>query len=73
MYFGIFDIGVAFGHLNLQKIDTSWFIEIRPTINIFSKGRFSEVLCLGAGYKPNSEQKFLTEICNSINFNITNK
>ena len=71
--FGIFDIGLAVGHLNLQKSDTSWFIEIRPTINIFSKGRFSEGLCLGVGYKLNSKQKFMTEICNSINFNITNK
>lgn len=71
--YGIFDIGVAVGHLNFLNSDSSWFIEFRPTINIFSKGRFSEGLCLGFGYKIKSEQKLMTEICNSINFNITNK
>ena len=40
--FGIFDLGVAGGKLNSFKNDSSWFIELRPTINIFSKGRFSE-------------------------------
>ncbi len=69
--FGIFDLGLAVGKLNLVKNDSSWFTEIRPTINIFSKGRFSEALCLAAGYKFNSSQGFMTEICNSINFNIT--
>ncbi|GAC1382825.1 MAG: hypothetical protein NVSMB45_09410 [Ginsengibacter sp.] len=59
--------------LNLLNNDSSWFVEFRPTINIFSKGRFSEGLCLGIGYKIKSEQKLMTEICNSINFNITNK
>ena len=69
--FGIFDLGLATGKLNLIKNDTSWFAEIRPTINIFSKGRFSEALCLGAGYRINAAQGFMTEICNSINFNIS--
>ncbi|HTE02488.1 MAG TPA: hypothetical protein VK668_24535 [Mucilaginibacter sp.] len=45
--------------------------EFRPTINVFSKGRFSESLCLGGGYVFNSRQALMTEICNSINFNIS--
>lgn len=68
--FGIFDLGIATGKLNSLKNDSSWFIELRPTINIFSKGRFSESLCLAGGYKFNSKENFMTEICNGINFNI---
>ena len=70
--FGIFDIGLATGRLNLVNakngVDSNWFVEILPTINVFSKGRFSEALTLGAGYIFNRKENFLTEITNSINF-----
>ena len=69
--FGIFDLGIATGRINLLKNDSSWFLELRPTINIFSKGRFSEALCIGGGYKFNSSEKFMAELCNSVNFNIS--
>ena len=71
--YGIFDIGLATGTTNsLSKgNDTAHYIEFRPTINIFSKGRFNEGLCLGAGYLFKAKQGMMTEICNSINFNVT--
>ena len=71
--YGIFDVGLATGRFNTLNTDTTRFVEFRPTINIFSKGRFSEGLCLGAGYVAGAKQAFLTEICNSINFNISEK
>lgn len=70
--YGIFDIGLATGRLNLVKsgsgIDSLWYSEIRPTINVFSKGRFSESLTLGAGIVYNAKQNFITEVTNCINF-----
>lgn len=71
--FGIFDIGLATGRLSSMDHgpDTSRFIEFRPTINVFSKGRFAEALCLGGGYVFKAKQGMMTEICNSINFNVT--
>ncbi|MDB4900912.1 MAG: hypothetical protein JWQ63_193 [Mucilaginibacter sp.] len=71
--FGIFDIGLATGKLNSFSAgsDTTRFLEFRPTINIFSKGRFAEGLCLGGGYVFKAKQGLMTEICNSINFNIS--
>ena len=71
--FGIFDIGIMMGRLNLTRSDTSWFTEVLPTINVFSKGRFSEALTLGAGYVFSAKQNFVTEITNSINFAPNNK
>jgi len=71
--FGIFDIGLTLGRLNLMHSDTSWFAEVLPTINVFSKGRFSEAFTLGAGYVINAKENFLTEITNSINFAPTNQ
>jgi len=71
--YGIFDIGLTIGTLNSLSPgqDTSGYIELRPTINVFSKGRFSEALCLGIGYIPKAKDGFMTEICNSINFDIS--
>lgn len=71
--FGIFDISLPLGRLNLAKGDSSWFAEILPTINVFSKGRFSEALTLGAGRIFNRKENFLTEITNSINFAPNNR
>lgn len=71
--YGIFDIGLATGRLNSisRGGDTSHYLELRPTINVFSKGRFAEALCLGGGMVFGAKQGFMSEICNSINFNIT--
>jgi hypothetical protein len=71
--YGIFDIGIMVARRNLIHSDTSWFVEVLPTINVFSKGRFSEALTLGAGYVINAKENFLTEITNSINFAPTNR
>jgi hypothetical protein len=73
--YGIFDIGLATGRTNSFSAgsDTSRYIEFRPTINIFSAGRFAEGLCLGGGYIFGAKQALMTEICNSINFNITTR
>jgi hypothetical protein len=71
--YGIFDIGLATGRTNSlsSRSDTSRYLEFRPTINVFSAGRFAEGLCLGAGYIFGAKQGLMTEICNSINFNIS--
>jgi hypothetical protein len=71
--YGIFDIGLATGKINTLRsgADTTQYVEFRPTINVFSKGRFAEGLCLGGGYVFGAKQALMTEICNSINFNIS--
>jgi hypothetical protein len=71
--YGIFDIGLATGRTNFLApgSDTTHYLEFRPTINIFSKGRFAEGFCLGGGYVFGAKQGLMTEICNSINFNIS--
>src|ERR1700761_2631607 len=69
--YGIFDIGLATGQINTLSGDTTHYLELRPTINVFSAGRFAEGLCLGAGYIFGAKQGLMTEICNSINFNIS--
>ena len=71
--YGIFDIGLATGRVSSLSStnDSTHYIEFRPTINIFSAGHFAEALCLAGGYVFGGKQALMTEICNSINFNIT--
>ena len=69
--YGIFDLGMASGYGHVKGGDTTFYVELRPTINVFSKGRFAEALCLGGGYVFGAKQALMTEICNSINFNIS--
>lgn len=71
--YGIFDIGLGVGRIGSLSSgsDTAHYIEFRPTINIFSAGRFAEGLLLGGGYIFGTRQALMTEICNSINFNIS--
>ena len=71
--FGIFDIGIMVGRLNLKHSDTSWFTEVLPTINVFSKGQIFRSVDIGSGYVFGAKQNFLTEITNSINFAPNNK
>jgi hypothetical protein len=71
--YGIFDIGLGLGRIGSRSSgsDTAHYVEFRPTINIFSAGRFAEGLLLGGGYIFGAKQALMTEICNSINFNIS--
>lgn len=71
--FGIFDIGLMIGRLNLAKGDSLFFTELLPTINVFSKGRFSEALTIGIGRVFGAKENLLTELTNSINFAPTNR
>lgn len=73
--YGIFDIGLGVGRIGSlgSGSDTAHYIEFRPTVNIFSAGRFAEGLLLGGGYVFGAKQAMMTEICNSINFNISAK
>ena len=71
--FGIFDLGLMAGRLTMAKSDSSWFTELLPTINVFSKGRFSEALTIGAGFIFHSKNNFLTELTNTINFTPSNQ
>lgn len=67
--YGICDFGLQGGRINSLTTDSTFFLEFRATLNIFSRGRFAEGLCLGAGDVFAAKQALMTEICNSLNFN----
>src|ERR1700760_2479026 len=67
----VFSLGVDYGRINLAKVhgkDTVNYIEIRPNLNIFQQGRFTNTLTTGIGYIFNSQQSLLTEVTSGIEY-----
>lgn len=72
----VFSLGVDFGKTTLEHIhgrDTSMYIEIRPNLNIFQQGRFTNTLTIGAGYVFLANNNFLTEMTSGIEYTATDK
>ena len=69
--FDVFNLGLAYGKTNLAKQeggDTTNFIQIRPTLNLFSFQKFSAGVTLGIGKVFGAEQNLMTEFAYSINY-----
>ncbi len=49
----VFSMGLDIGKTSLGKVkdrDTTVYIEIRPNLNVFQQGRFTNTLTIGIGY-----------------------
>jgi hypothetical protein len=69
--FDVFNLGVAYGKTNIapqEAGDTTNFLEIRPTLNVFSSGKFSAGITLGLGHVLNAKQGLMTEFAYGINY-----
>lgn len=71
---GVFSAGLALGKTTLSRmhgIDTSTYLELRPNLNIFQQGRFTNTLTVGVGYIFHGEENFLTELSSGIEYSAT--
>jgi hypothetical protein len=67
----VFSLGIDYGRINLAKVqgkDTTNYIELRPNLNIFQQGRFTNTFTAGIGYIFNSQQSLLTELTSGIEY-----
>jgi hypothetical protein len=66
------DLGkTSFGPMNGK--DTSVYLELRPNLNIFQQGKFTNTFTAGIGYIFNSTQNLMTELTSGIEYNYTDK
>ena len=68
-----FSVGLDLGKTNLaktnRKTDTTWYTEIRPNLNIFNQGKFTNTLTIGLGYVfGGATQNLLTEFSTGIQY-----
>jgi hypothetical protein len=72
----VFSLGLDIGKTTLTKVtgrDTSTYLELRPNLNIFQEGRFTNTFTAGIGYVFGAEENLLTEVTYGIEYTNTDK
>ena len=70
----VFSLGLDIGKSNLARVagrDTATYLEIRPNLNIFQQGRFTNTLTPGIGYIFNGKEDLVTEVTSGIEYTCT--
>jgi len=72
----VFSLGLAFGKTTLSKVtgkDTSNYLELRPNLNIFQVGKFTNTFTPGIGYIFNAKENLVTELTYGIEYSYSPK
>lgn len=67
----VFSLGFVVAKNSLQKPvgrDTTTFFELRPNLNIFQQGKFTNTFTAGIGYILNAKENLLTELTYGIEY-----
>lgn len=67
----VFSLGIDLGKTSLGKVkgrDTTAYLELRPNLNIFQQGKFTNTFTAGIGYIFNSKQSLMTELTSGIEY-----
>ena len=72
----VFSLGLAIGKTSVQKQygkDTTTFIELRPNLNVFQQGKFTNTFTAGIGYIFGAQESLLTETTLGIEYSYSAK
>jgi hypothetical protein len=67
----VFSLGVDLGKTSLGKVvgkDTTVYLEVRPNLNVFQQGKFTNTITPGIGFIFNSKENFMTEVTSGIEY-----
>ncbi len=67
----VFSLGLAIGKTNLEPKnghDTTVYAEIRPNLNVFQQGKFTNTITPGIGYVFNAQQNLVLEFTTGIEY-----
>lgn len=67
----VFSFGIDIGKTHMGQhsgADTTSYVELRPSLNVFQQGKFSNTLTLGLGYVLNAQANLLTEFTTGIEY-----
>ncbi len=67
----VFSMGLDVGKTSLGKsdgVDTTKYFEIRPNLNIFQQGKFTNTFTAGIGVIFNAEENLMTELSSGIEY-----
>jgi len=72
----VFSMGFDIGKTTLSPVgakDTSTYLEIRPNLNIFQEGKFTNTFTAGIGYIFGANESLLTEVTYGIEYAYTDR
>ena len=72
----VFSLGVDIGKTSLSRVtgrDTTTYFEIRPNLNIFQQGRFTNTFTAGIGYIAGAKDNLITELTSGIEYSWTDQ
>src|SRR5690242_5852076 len=72
----VFSLGIDVGKTTLAKMmrgDTSVYAELRPNLNVFQQGKFTNTFTAGIGCILNAKEYLLTELTNGIEYSYSTK
>ena len=67
----VFSLGLDLGKTSIEKVkgrDTTTYLELRPNLNVFQQGKFTNTFTAGIGYIFHSRQSFMTELTSGIEY-----
>ncbi len=67
----VFSAGLDLGKTSLGGMhgrDTSMYLELRPNLNVFQQGKFTNTFTAGIGYIFNSRENLMTELTSGIEY-----
>lgn len=72
----VFSLGIDLGKTSLAKQtvkDTTVYLELRPNLNIFQQGKFTNTFTAGIGYIFGAGQNLMTELTSGIEYAYSSK
>ncbi len=72
----VFSLGVDLGRTNFSggsNKDTSTYLELRPNLNVFQQGKFTNTFTAGIGFIFNAKENLVTELTNGIEYAFNTK
>jgi hypothetical protein len=72
----VFSLGIDIGKTSMGKVtgrDTTAYLELRPNLNIFQQGKFTNTFTAGIGYIFNAKENLMTELTSGIEYAMTQK
>jgi len=72
----VFSLGLDFGKTSMGKVtgrDTTAYLELRPNLNVFQQGKFTNTFTAGIGYIFNAKENLMTELTSGIEYAFNQK
>lgn len=72
----VFSLGIDVGKTTMANVhgrDTSVYLELRPNLNVFQQGRFTNTFTAGIGGIFGAKENFMTELTSGIEYSYSNR